>query len=377
MTQREKGCHGDVKEPDVEANQAMLRLVTLAAAPLRPVADNVKDLVLEHANGASPVRNKCLEHDLEKNRVSADDNFNERSLIHDKGTPPRTKSVFTRHKPAVTTGAICSTSDQPDLLEQSLLPICSREANAGLNGHDAVSPILKQVFPGLIEGDDRLAVSQPSPAGEENKSLIIVDSEISRGETVSSSDMIEAAIQLQKMQKSYSNSLCSGVVELSETPSIHCGNQEAAQNQTKGILRRSEVGPNYTDVTAMNHKASSSASKSQNVAQADQSESQCKRDDGKGWRCSRPAEGGYTMCKYHREQICRAQSRRKRSKFETEPIVAEKTSPSRYLLNARFVPSPIFTASDCLPFTDDELAYDERRPFVKAKSLKSLLLNTY
>jgi len=257
---------------------------------------------------------------------------------------------------------------------------------------------LEQGLPGLIEGGDKMVVqvatsfrnsskfveleergrfvSQDSPAGEEIKSLITGDSEISRGETVSSSDMIEAAIQLQNMQKSHSNSLCSGVAELSETPSFHGGNQEAAQNVTKKFLGRSKVGTNYTDVTTMNQKASSSASKSQNVTQTDQSEFQCKRDDGKGWRCSRPAEGGYTMCKYHREQICRAQSRRKRSKFDVEPIAAVKSSPSRYVLNARAVPNAIFTASDCRPFTDDELAYDERRAFVKAKSLKSLLLNT-
>lgn len=316
------------------------------------------------------------------------------------GTPPRTKSVFTRHKPTVTTGTICSsTSDQPDLLEQSLRPICSRAANTGLSGHDGVAQILEQGLPGLIEGGDRLAmqvaasfhnrskfveleehgrfVSQDSPAGEENKSFITGDSGMRRGETVSSSDMIEAAIQLQNMQKSHSNSLCSGVVELSETPSFHGGNHEAVQDMTKGFLGRSKVGTNYTDVTAKNHKASSSASKSQNVTQTDQSEFQCKRDDGKGWRCSRPAEGGYTMCNYHREQICRAQSRRKRSKFDVEPTeVAVKTSPSKYVINARAVPNAIVTASDCLPFTDDELAYDERRQFVKAKSLKSLLQNT-
>ena len=318
-------------------------------------------------------------------------------------TSPGTNSIFTRHKPPVTTGTICSSTsaiaikDQPDLLEQSLRHICSRAGKTGVSARDAVVQILEQGLPGLIEGGERLIVQvaksfrnsskfvereergrfalQDSLGREEIKSLIIEDSEISRGEMVSSTDMIEAARQLQNMQKSHSNSLGSGDVELCETPSFHGGNHKAVQNRTEGFVGQSKLGTNYTGITAVNQKSSSSASRSQNVTQPNQSDSQCKRDDGKGWRCSRPAEGGHTMCNYHREQICRAQSRRKRPKFDVEPTVAAKSSPSRYVVNTRAVPNAIVTASDYCPFLDDELAYDERREFVKAKSLKSLLLN--
>ncbi|KAG0623852.1 hypothetical protein M758_3G206800 [Ceratodon purpureus] len=335
---------------------ALLRLVAVAATGGGGgVSGGRRVECRDDANGASPERlKKYLECDLEKNRVSADDNFNERSLIHDTdidsalkkltATSPMAKSVFTRHEPSVTTGTICSSTsaidvkDQPKLLEQSLRHIVSRA---------------------------------------ENKSLITGDvSGSHRGETVSSSDMIEAAMQLQSMQKSHSNSLGSGVVELCETPSSHGENHKAAQNTTEDFVGQSKVGPDYTDVTAVNQKSSSSASRSQNVTQTDQNGLQCKRDDGKGWRCHRPAEGGYTMCQYHREQICRSQSRRKRSKFDVEPTVAAISSPSRYVVNTRAVPNAIVTGSDYCPFLDDELAYDERREFVKAKSLKFLLLST-
>lgn len=275
--------------------------------------------------------------------------------------------------------------------------ICSRAGKTGLSARDAVVQILEQGLPGLIEGGERLIVQvaktlrnsskflereergrfvfQDSPGCEKNKSLFIGDSEISREETVSSTDMIEAARQLQIMQKSHSNSLGSGVVELSEISSLYGGNHKVVQNMSESFVGQSKLGTNYTEVTAMNQKSSSSASRSHNIIQADHRDSLCKREDGKGWRCSQPAEDGYTMCGYHREQICRAQSRRKRPKSDVEPTFAAKSSPSRYIVNTRAVPNAIITSSDYSPFQDDELAYDERRQFVKAKSLKSLMLN--
>lgn len=309
-------------------------------------------------------------------------------------TSPRTESVFTKHKRSVTTGTLCSSTpaikiqDQPDLSEQSLYYIYSRAGKTGLSARDAVVQILEQGLPGFIEGGERLIVQvaktlrnsslfleceergrfviQDSPRREENKSLDTGESKINREETVSSTDMIEAARQLQIMQKSHSNSLCSDVVELSETSSFHGGNHNAVQNVNQSFVGQSKLGTSYTDVTAMNQKSSSSTSRSHTVTQTDHIDSQCKREDGKGWRCSQPAEGGYTMCGYHREQICRAQSRRKRPKSSVEP--------SRYVVNTRAVPNAIITSNDYSPFLDDELAYDERRQFVKAKSLKSLML---
>ena len=60
------------------------------------------------------------------------------------------------------------------------------------------------------------------------------------------------------------------------------------------------------------------------------------------------------------EQICKAQSRRKRPKSVVLPTVATKSSLSRYVVNTHIVSNAISTASDYCPFLDDKLAYDER-----------------
>ncbi|XP_024382174.1 uncharacterized protein [Physcomitrium patens] len=400
-------CSNEDRKDD--AKQALLRLVALAAAPVADIISGPQ--YLEHANGSSVERTPGLDNDIEKTRVSADDNFNGHSSMQDTGidsavrnqtaTPPRTKSVFTRHKPVFTAGTARSNTstiemeDKADLLLQSLRNFCSKSGITGVSACDAVAQMIEQGLPGSNDGDESLTVNVAKlfrdsskfiehegrgryffpdfPAREENESLITGGSEFYGGEAVSSSDMIEAARQLQNLQQSYSNLLGSGFLELSESPSFHDGDHKTVKNTIEGLVGQSNVGRDHKHVTAINQRASSNVSRSQKVIRADQVEYQCKRDDGKGWRCSRPAEFGITMCKYHREQIWKSQSRRKRAKFDAELTVPAEISSFTYVANARAVPNAVTTAKDHCTFLDEELPYDERRQFVKAKSLKSLL----
>uniref|UniRef100_A0A7I4C119 WRC domain-containing protein n=1 Tax=Physcomitrium patens TaxID=3218 RepID=A0A7I4C119_PHYPA len=359
------GSIGDGKDDGVQAK--LLRLVEVAAAPVANVSSG-RHVYLENMNEKSLTGEECQEPELE-NRVSADDNFIERSIIHDTSVDttlrnptelsPRAKSIFTRHKPFDTSGTTCSSvlgigiENQQDLLERSLRQICS---TAGRGRYCLAE------YTSLVSG--------------ESMTLFTGDSEISRENTVSSSDVVDAARQLQNLQKIHSTLLGSGVDVLNESPCSHGSNRQANLSIVDGFVRHPKAGTVRKDVTATNHKASSTHSRSQTLAKLDPNEPQCRRDDGKGWRCSRSADAGFAMCKYHREQIYRAQNRRKKSKRDVEPTALAGCSPPRYVANARAVPDDITAGSTNDPFLDDELPFDERRQFVKAKSLKSLLLNS-
>lgn len=407
------GSIGDGKDDGVQAK--LLRLVEVAAAPVANVSSGRHVYLQENMNEKSLTGEECQEPELE-NRVSADDNFIERSIIHDTSVDttlrnptelsPRAKSIFTRHKPFDTSGTTCSSvlgigiENQQDLLERSLRQICSTAGTIGVSARDAVAQIIEQRLPGLNEGGERLIVQvtkvfrkgsefveregrgryclaeYTSLVSGESMTLFTGDSEISRENTVSSSDVVDAARQLQNLQKIHSTLLGSGVDVLNESPCSHGSNRQANLSIVDGFVRHPKAGTVRKDVTATNHKASSTHSRSQTLAKLDPNEPQCRRDDGKGWRCSRSADAGFAMCKYHREQIYRAQNRRKKSKRDVEPTALAGCSPPRYVANARAVPDDITAGSTNDPFLDDELPFDERRQFVKAKSLKSLLLNS-
>lgn len=266
---------------------------------------------------------------------------------------------------------------------------------SGLSARDAVAQIIELGLPGLNEGGARLIdqvtksfrnspkfveceepgryVLQESPAGEENNSLILEDSGISDEKTVSSNEMVEVAKQLQSLQKSRSFLLGSGVVELSEEQSVdrHARNRKAVANISEEFAKQSKGGKDY------HQKPSSSARfRSRKIMQIDQNVSRCKRDDGKGWRCSWPAEDGYTMCTHHRKRsISQGQCRRKKGRFYSDPTVSAKSLPpcSIYVTNSRVLPEVVTPAASWSPFLDEELAHDEHRQFLKAKSMKSLL----
>lgn len=319
--------------------------------------------------------------------------------------PSEEKSLFTGHKPldkpqtiSSSIASVIETRDQLDLLEQSLRHVCSRAGMFGLSARDAVAQIIEQGLPGLNEGDARLIERvtksfrnsskfvesvelgryflQEPPASEVNKSVIVGDSAIDHEETVSSSEMVEVAKQLQSLQKSHNSfSLGSGVAELSEAPSVHASNQKAV-SISQEFVKQSQSGRDYKDVTAMDQKATSSARfRSQKVMEMDPNVTQCKRDDGKGWRCSRLAEKGYTMCNHHRKRsISQGQCRRTKGRLDSEPTISAQSPPcSTFVANSRVIPDGVITAGSWSPFLDDELAHDEHRPFLKAKSMKSLL----
>ncbi|KAG0598576.1 hypothetical protein M758_12G085400 [Ceratodon purpureus] len=376
----------------------------------------------ERANDTSMERNECLEHDLEKNRVSADDNFNESSLmVHDSGVdatvtkpaeiPSEERSLFSRHTPHDTSWTVSSstisateTRDQVDLLEQSLHHVCASAGMSGLSARDAVAQIIEQGLPGLNAGGAKLIdqvtksfrhspkfveckvpgryVLQDSPARNETKMWVLEDSGISNNNTVSSSDVVEVAKQLQDLQKSRSFSLGSGDVELSDQGQSvdgHARSWKAVANSSEELAKESEGGEdNYEDVTATNRKA---RSKSRKVMQCiDQLVSRCKRDDGKGWRCSFPAEARHTMCTHHRKRaVSQGQGRGTKRKFYSDSAVSAKRPPSDpiYVANSRVLPDVVTpaAATSWSPFLDEELAHDEHRQFLKAKSMKLILLS--
>ena len=123
-----------------------------------------------------------------------------------------------------------------------------------------------QGLAGLMEGNERLIVQvansfcnsskfveleehgrfalEDFPSRKEKKSLITRDSKINRGETISSTNIIEGARQLQNMQKNHSNSLGPHAVKLYEIPSFHGGNHKATQSMTQGFLGQSKLGTN-------------------------------------------------------------------------------------------------------------------------------------
>lgn len=210
---------------------------------------------------------------------------------------------------------------------------------------------------------------QDLPVGNEIKLLMKGDSEFHHEETVSSSDMLVAAKQLQHLHKSCSNSLGFGVIESTETSSVRDSKRKVVQNNP--YVRQSKVATVHKDISVRTHNSISSTSRSRNFKRMDQIVTLCRRDDGKGWRCARPAQVGFAMCTYHRDLINQGKERRMRARLEAGP-----NPQSRYVANARVMKNATNAKTSWSPFSDDELSCDEHRQFVKAKTITSLLLNS-
>jgi hypothetical protein len=261
--------------------------------------------------------------------------------------------------------------DQAALLLQSLKRVCAAAGNAGLTAKEAVAKITEQGLPGLNEGGERLIV-QVAKAFRASSSFmeergryfmqeppsvkdygISSDTENSSSRRESSASEIETAIeaarQLQNLQRIPHD------VELK-------GREEKAPAERR-------VGTSRSKSSAA--KASSSS--------REQSGPRCNRDDGKGWRCFRPAESGFSLCKYHRDQIRRAEIRRRRSKNkskEQSPVKVSNPTPKEPPNLAAKHPdirADIKTVDANAVESDDELPDQKRRRSVKAKSLKSIL----
>lgn len=290
------------------------------------------------------------------------------------------------------------TIDQPNLLLESLKKVCSAAENTGLTAKEAVAKILEQGLPGLIEGGERLIVqvaklfrSSPAFAEREERGRYYVqetfqelmgwgdfqtvDADIRREEAVPSSaatetkNAIAAATQLAKLQSIKVEPVCERV-----------GFTESVGRSGTGRW-----------VLALRSKSRGKESTSQKTSplRDPETEFQCNRDDGKGWRCVRLAESGYSLCKYHREQIRKAEVRRRKSrtkskKRRTPPMplspvsapVQPEIKPSNPIfegdVKVATVPEAGKTVDANSIESDNELPDHKSRRFVKAKSLKFL-----
>ena len=269
---------------------------------------------------------------------------------------------------------------------------------SGTSAHNAVAQIREQGLPGVSEGGSGLTEqvmnsfrnSSKFVEGEKpgkyvlqvqnfpgTKSLIVEESGISDlKNTVPSSEIVEVAKQLQNLQ---SFPRGSGGGEWSEA---QFDDRQARKRKALANISESEWDSEsmYDDDIAENEEPSVRY-KSRKVMHIDEdvSDLRCKRDDGKKWRCCRPAEAGYLMCTHHRKARASAQGKCGRKKgsrlYNPDRSSPAERSPPVYVANSRMLADVdyIAAASCWSPFLDEELAHDEYRQFLKAKSMRSLL----
>lgn len=300
--------------------------------------------------------------------------------------------------------------DQAISLIETLHHVCSASGNAGLTAREAVARINEQGLPGLCtEGGERLIVQVAKAfrncavfiQREERGRYFVKDASryimhrnfpikedsnygVSDKAVNSSIGMMEAARQLQNLQKSHSKlqSSSSGMLVKpsrrfgSSAPDSSRRTQQNGETGHRNLGKRVRATVVSGRVSGFNKKAS--------PAVVDQSQPQCNRDDGKGWRCSRPAEAGFALCNYHRDQIRRAEMRRKSAKAKIgkpNAVAAAGNFPARYMQQQGdnnnnkkpwTRPKAVKIPGD-FPISDDESPDQKRRKFIKAKSLKSLL----
>lgn len=323
--------------------------------------------------------------------------------------PVSGESVVTSGTPLAKSPTDCSpsiamkTTDQATLLLQSLKRVCSEAESTGLTAKEAVAKIQEQGLAGLIDGGERLIVqvaksfrsSSAFVEREERGRYFIQESlDPNSWETADSSNsklreeavaqksaaatefetVIEAAKQLQKLQESIIKS--EPVREKAWFTNKDGTDRWVLALRCKSSGRGKEMPSTWQKATPSR----------------DQSTPRCNRDDGKGWRCVRLAESGFSLCKYHRDQIRRAEIRRRKARNKSkkqsprqspassaspvspvQPPVKPSNPTAKEVVKAVSVPEAEKTA-DANPIdSDNELPDHKRRRFVKAKSLKSLL----
>jgi len=287
-------------------------------------------------------------------------------------------------------------TDQPTLLFQSLKRVCCAAVSTGLTAKEAVAKIQEQRLPGLIDGGERLIVQvakafRSSSAfverEERGRYFMQESSDLDAWENFQPADskreeapveprsaetefetIIEAAKQLQKLQEPIQVEPKVGLTSKSGTDHWALALRSKSTSSSRG-----KVEPPSTS-----QKASPSP--------RDQSGPRCNRDDGKGWRCVRMAEAGFSLCKYHRDQIRRAEIRRRKARNKSKKPQQSPASPSGSPVQpagkpsnptsretAKAVSAPGKTIDAKTIGFDNELHDPKRRRFVKAKSLRSLL----
>ncbi|XP_024364745.1 uncharacterized protein [Physcomitrium patens] len=441
LGQRDQNAHG-IDAIKVEAHsRRLVKSAAAAAAPADVAATSGFQELQEHANGTSAKRETGLECNLEANRVSVNDTFDERSSVQNtvdagspddghsnEGLPPiavdgklSISSIIragvapgkTNSPSALACAHSISTSDtslvkdlkdaidcsppmamkvadQSNLLLQSLKLICLTAANTGLTAKEAVTKVRELGLPGLNEGGERLIVqvaktfrsSSLFVEREERGRYFIQDSAspkewgdsdadeaiVSREKAVSTEvteveKTIEAARQLQNLQRIQEDG----------------GNREGVTSHSEKSGGEVKTGADRRGVTLRSKSSTRSSSSQKTSLSGDQSGPRCNRDDGKGWRCFRPAEVGFSLCKYHRDQIRRADIRRRKSrnKSKEQSLVQSPVKTSKLTLKNVVKPSPVSEVDTSVDVnsidSDDELLDSKRRKFVKAKSLKSIL----
>lgn len=285
------------------------------------------------------------------------------------------------------------TIDEPNLLLQSLKKVCSAAEITGLTAKEAVAKILEQGLPGLIEGGERLIVqvaklfrSSSVFVEREERGRYFVqmsfqelmgwsnfqtgDANI-KGEKVvpdgagtESEEAIDAATQLAKLQSVKPE-------PIDETVGFTNRVVKSGTGRWVLALRASKRG-----------EEKSSSTKTSPRRDPETGVLQCNREDGRGWRCLRLAESGFSSCKYHRELTRRAESRRrkiraklmKRQSPESASVQPEKPSNPTFEddVKAVNVRDEDKTVSPNSYESHNNLPDQKRRRFVKAKSLKSL-----
>ncbi|KAG0623329.1 hypothetical protein M758_3G165800 [Ceratodon purpureus] len=288
------------------------------------------------------------------------------------------------------------TIDQPNLLLESLKKVCSAAENTGLTAREAVAKILEQGLPGLIEGGERLIVqvaklfrSSPAFAEREERGRYYIqetfqelmgwddfqtgDANTKCEKTVPSNAEIknatEAKTQLAKSQSFKAEPDCE-TEEFTERVG-RSGTGRWVLALRARIRQRKPISPKTSPLRDPDTKL------------------RCNRDDGKGWRCVRYAESGYSLCNYHREQIRKAENRRRKSRSKSKkrqtltkplsPVIAPvqpDTKPSNPTfegdMKAATVPeSGKAVEANAIEF-DAEMPDRKSRRFIKAKSLKLL-----
>uniref|UniRef100_A0A7I4EDJ1 WRC domain-containing protein n=2 Tax=Physcomitrium patens TaxID=3218 RepID=A0A7I4EDJ1_PHYPA len=388
----------------------------------------------EHAHGTSLDRDASLEDDPEKNRVSADDDFNDQSAVQntvetgssaDGHSRKRRASISAEVKLSISSiiragvapvktnsptalvsaqsvvtsdlslvkdrkdakdsspSIAMKTMDQHNLLLQSLKRVCSTAVNTGLTAKEAVAKIRELSLPGLNEGGERLIV-QVAKAFR-SSSAFIEREERGRYFVQDSSSLKE----WENFNAEESSVNCEMAI-LREPTEAEKAEEAARQLQSlqrvqenivdrEGVTNRKEKngleGKLDHRIVTLRTKSGARASSSQKASLSrDQSGSRCNRDDGKGWRCFRPAEVGFSLCKYHRDQIRRAEIRRRKSRNKSkEQIPVKPLYPIPKDVKISSISEVDKSVDANMIESDDELPDIKRRKFVKAKSLKSIL----
>ena len=296
--------------------------------------------------------------------------------------PASAESAVTSDTSVVNGAADCSPSpvavlevlDQPALLLQSLRRVCAAAGNTGLTAKEAVAKIMEQGLPGLNEGGERLIVQvaksfRGSAAFVEERGRYFMQEPSFRDYGISVSD---TGNSISKRQKAARASDEASEIETAIEAAKQLQNLQSIQE----IVGVDEVGFKGGEGQATAERMVGPASRSKTGVKVgsssrEQSGPRCNRDDGKGWRCFRPAESGFSLCKYHRDQIRRAEVRRRRLKNkakEHSPVRPSNPTPKE-VVKAKTDQ----TVDPRLVESDDEMPDQKRRRGVKAKSLKSIL----